>query len=347
MMPESTRNRVSVLIAAYKTPDLVRQCLDSLIEVCGGVLPETIIVDDAAGDPEMKACVVSYSAYGVKLLVMPKNGGFAGANNFGFPHCTKEFVTLVNTDIVFHEDSFTPLVEFMDSHPAAQILQGKLVIKNGDPKVEGHLNGCGAMLTPLGTTVTPGWLAPADDPSSLSAHPCFAAYGAFFMVRRNLPSRVGGLFHDHFHMYYEEVDLCHRTWLSGGEVWYVPTPIIDHAHSVTTGRFNARANVLKKFYRNMRFSFLTCFGWRGLITIVPVFEFLCFGQAVVQLLKGNLTGIRAHVWALWHLVGLWGDIRRVRNIVQGCRVINDAELFKKVMRHYTWREFWQLIARNS
>jgi len=347
MMPETTRNRVSVLIAAYKTPDLVRQCLDSLIAVCGGKLPETIIVDDAAGDPEMKACVESYSAYGVKLLVMPKNGGFAGANNFGFPHCTKEFVTLVNTDIVFHEDSFTPLVEFMDAHPAAQILQGRLVIKNGDPAVEGHLNGCGAMLTPLGTTVTPGWLKPADDPVSFSAHPCFAAYGAFFMIRRDLPSRVGGLFYDFFHMYYEEVDFCHRTWLAGGEVWYVPTPIIDHAHSVTTGRFSDRTNVLKKFYRNMRFSFLTCFGWRGLLTVYPVFEFCCLGQVVVQLLKGKAMAFKAHGWALWQILKSIPEIRRVRRQVQGFRVLDDTALFKRIMKHYSWRELRQLIVGNS
>lgn len=347
MMPESTRNRVSVLITAYKTSDLVHQCLDSLLAVCGGALPETIVVDDAAGDPAMKECVKSYSSYGVKLLVMPKNGGFAGANNFGFPHCTKEFVTLVNTDIVFHDDSFTPLVEFMDAHPAAQILQGRLAIKNGDVNVDGHLNGCGAMLTPLGTTVTPGWLAPANDPVSFAPRMCFAAYGAFFMVRRDLPNRVGGLFHDHFFMYYEEVDLCHRTWLSGGEVWYVPTPFIDHAHSVTAGRFCDRTNVLKKFYRNMRFSFLTCFGLRGLLTVLPVFEFFCFGQVLVQLLQGKTIALKAHAWAIWHLMGLWGDVRRVRRQVQSCRVMGDSALFKIVMKNYSWKEFWQLVRGNS
>ncbi len=347
MMSESIRSRVSVLIAAYKTPDLVRQCLDSLLAACGGILPETIVVDDAAGDGEMKACVESYARHGVKLLVMPKNGGFAGANNFGFPHCTKEFVCLVNTDIVFHEDALTPLVEFMDAHPKAQICQGKLVIKNGDPAVEGRLNGCGAMLTPLGTTVTPAWLKRADDPESMTPHPCFAAHGAFFMLRRSLPARVGGLFHEHFHMYYEEVDLCHRTWLAGGEVWYVPTPIVDHAHSVTTGRFSERTNVLKKFYRNMRFSFLTCFGYRGLLTIVPVFEFFCFAQMLVQLLHGKTTAVKAHLWALWHLRELWGEIAKVRRQVQGFRVMDDAALFRKVMRNYSLKEFWHLVVFNS
>lgn len=339
-------NRFSVLITAYKNAELVRHCLDSLLASCGGVLPETVVVDDAAGDAETRKAVESYASYGVKFAVMPKNGGFAGANNFGYALCTKEFVTLVNTDIVFHENPFPAMLAFMDQHPKAGIIQGTLLVKNGQPTVDGTLNGCGSFLTFLGTTVSPGWLKPADDPVAQSPRKCFAAYGAMFMIRRAVVESTGRLFYDFFHTYYEEIDFCHRTWLAGWEVWYVPTPFIDHAHGATMSRFYTREDVLKKFYRNIRFSFKTCFGWRGRLTIVPVFEFACFVQSLLQLLKGKGVAWRAHHWAKKELRGLKSEITAARAQIQRTRTLSDSELFKYVLRCYTLRELVNLVRGN-
>ena len=344
-MISNTIDRISVLITAYKNAELVKRCVDSLRAAFGGVLPETVIVDDAAGDAATAELAASYAAEGVKFAVMPQNGGFAGANNFGWPLCTKEFVVLVNTDIVFHEEPFSTMLAFMDAHPKAGIAQGTLILKNGGI-FDGMLNGCGAFLTPLGTTATPGWLAPADDPVAKDARRCFAAYGAMFMVRRDVVESTGRLFYDFFHTYYEEVDFCHRVWLAGWEVWYVPTPIVDHAHGATMSKFYTREDVLRKFYRNIRFSFATCFGWRGRLTICPLFELACFMQSLLQLLKGKGVAWRAHRWAKKELKTLKPQIAEARNHIQSMRVLSDTALFKIIGKRYTLAELWSAIRGN-
>lgn len=346
-MISDTIDRISVLITAYKNADLVKRCVDSLRAAFGGALPETVIVDDAAGDAATAELAASYAAEGVKFAVMPQNGGFAGANNFGWPLCTKEFPVLVNSDIVFHEEPFTAMLAFMDAHPKAGIIQGTLVIKNGQEGVDGTLNGCGAFLTPFGTTTTPGWLAPADDPVAKSARKCFAAYGAMFMVRRDVVESTGRLFYDFFHTYYEEVDFCHRALLMGWEVWYVPTPVVDHAHGATMSKFYTREDVLRKFYRNMRFSFATCLGTRGRLMIRPVFELGCFVQSLLQLLRGNGMAWRAHCWAKRDLKNRKPLIEEVRQHIQSTRVVSDTELFKIICRRYTLRELWQAVCQNT
>ncbi len=346
-MISDTIDRISVLITAYKNADLVKRCVDSLRAAFGGALPETVIVDDAAGDAATAELAASYAAEGVKFAVMPQNGGFAGANNFGWPLCTKEFPVLVNSDIVFHEEPFTAMLAFMDAHPKAGIIQGTLVIKNGQEGVDGTLNGCGAFLTPFGTTTTPGWLAPADDPVAKSARKCFAAYGAMFMVRRDVVESTGRLFYDFFHTYYEEVDFCHRAWLAGWEVWYVPTPPVDHAHGATMSKFYTREDVLRKFYRNMRFSFATCFGTRGRLMIRPVFELGCFVQSLLQLIKGKGMAWRAHRWAKRELKNLKPLIAETRRHIQSTRVMSDTELFKIICKRHTLRELWQAIRQNT
>ena len=347
MIP-NTIDRISVLITAYKNADLVKRCVDSLRAAFGGKLPETVIVDDAAGDAATVELAASYAAEGVKFAVMSKNGGFAGANNFGWPLCTKEFPVLVNSDIVFHEEPFTAMLAFMDSHPKAGIVQGTLLIKNGQPGVDGTLNGCGAFLTPFGTTTTPGWLAPANNPVAKEARRCFAAYGALFMIRRSVVESTGRTvpFYDFFHSYYEEVDLCHRAWLAGWEVWYVPTPIVDHAHGATFGKFCSREEVLKRFYRNIRFSFATCFGRRGRLTIRPLFELACFMQSLLQLLSGKGVAWRAHRWAKKDLKILKPQIAEARHRIQTTRVLSDTALFRVIGKRYTFAELWSTIRGN-
>lgn len=342
-----TIERISILITAYKNAGLVERCLSSLKRAFGGRLPETVVVDDAAGDAETEKLAKSYAQDGVKFAVMPQNGGFAGANNFGIQFCTKEFPVLVNSDIVFNEEPFTAMVEFMDARPKAGIVQGTLVIKNGEEGVDGSLNGCGAFLTPIGTTTTTGWLAAADDPAAKEARKCFAAYGAMFMIRRDVLRDTGRLFYDFFHTYYEEVDLCHRAWLAGWEVWYVPTPVVDHAHGATMWKFYAREDILKKFYRNMRFSFSTCFGLRGRLLIRPVFETGCFVSSLVQLVRGKPMAWRAHAWAVGEIRRMRKDIAETRKTIQKTRKVCDGELFKTIMRRYTLKEFFSLVRGNT
>jgi GT2 family glycosyltransferase len=340
-----TIDRISILITAYKNSELVERCVSSLKAAFDGKLPETVIVDDAAGDPEIKKIVEAYAEDGIKFVVMPQNGGFAGANNFGIQFCTKEFPVLVNSDIVFNEEPFTAMLEFMDSHPKAGIIQGTLIIKNGQEGVDGTLNGCGAFLTPFGTTTTPGWLAPADAPVAREARKCFAAYGAMFMIRREALKSTGRLFYDFFHTYYEEVDFCHRAWLSGWEVWYVPTPIADHAHGATMSKFYEREDILKKFYRNIRFSFATCFGLRGRFCIIPIFEIGCFLSSLIQLLHGKPMNWRAHAWSKKEIKKLRSKIKETRKAIQSTRKMSDSQLFKLIMRNYKLKDLIAFIKR--
>ena len=347
-MISNTIDRISVLITAYKNADLVKRCVDSLRAAFGGALPEIVIVDDTPGDEDIRKVVEDYRDHGVKFIVSPENRGFAGANNLGWSYCTKEFVVLVNDDIMFHEEPFTAMLEFMDSHPKTGIAQGTVLIRNGQPGVDGSLNGCGAFMTGFGTTVTPGWLKPADDPAAKSARRCFAACGAMFMIRRGVVESTGRdvPFYDFFHSYYEEVDLCHRAWLAGWEVWYVPTTPVDHAHGATFGKFCSREEVLKRFYRNIRFSFATCFGWRGRLTIRPLFELACFVQSLLQLFKGKSVAWRAHRWAKKDLKRLKPKIAEARNRIQATRVLSDTALFKVVGKRYTFAELWGTIRGN-
>lgn len=342
---ETARESISVIICAYKNAHLTRRCLESLKSAFDGKLPEAVLVDDAAGDAETAAVAADFPE--AKFVVMPENGGFAAANNRALPYCTKPFVALVNNDIVFREDPFSTLVKFMDEHPKCGMAQGTILIKNWKDGPEWLLDGCGGMLTPFGTLATPGWLEPTSAPIASTARRCFSPSGAMLLLRRAAIEDVGRLFYDFFHSYYEEIDFCHRAEIMGWEAWYVPTTPVEHAHSATFSKFADRSIVMRRFYRNMRFSLATCLGTRGRLLVRPAFELLCLGQVLVQLLRGKTFALRAHAWAVAQMWKMRRLVSETRKGIQSRRNISDTRLFRNVMRNYSLRQFIAAAKGNA
>lgn len=344
-MQQDTRNSISILVCAYKNAEVTRLCLETLKRAFNGLLPETILVDDTPGDEETAAVARDFPE--IIFTQTPVNKGFAGANNHGLAFCTKPFIALVNNDLVFDEEPFSEILVFMKDHPRCAMAQGTLRIRNwkgNDP--EWLLDGCGGMMSPFGTTTSPGWLKPSSSPVARKARRCFAPSGALLVIRREAIESTGRLFYDFFHSYYEETDFSHRAQLLGWESWYVPTKPVEHRHSSTFNRYIPKPLVLRRFYKNIRFSFATCFGMRGRLLVRPLFETACFLQCMAQLLHGRTTALRAHIWALRELSKMRGEIKTIRAKIQSSRKISDKELLGSAIKHYESSEIIGTIKSN-
>lgn len=81
-----------------------------------------------------------------------RNLGFAGGNNVGLKACTRDFVLLLNNDTVVHEDSFSPLIDFLERHPKVGIVQGTMNV----PALDLRAAGMGSAKTRLPSEVVCG-----------------------------------------------------------------------------------------------------------------------------------------------------------------------------------------------
>lgn len=329
---KSPLTRISIVIPVYNCDEFLQRCLESLAKACGDNLPETFVIDNA-GLESTHSLINSYAPLNIKYVKMRQDGGFTGACNVGYSLCTREFVVLVNSDIVFHVEPFSALVNFMDDHPQAAIAQGSVVLRNGVFGEDGFLDDSGIFFTPWGLTeMYFGGKSPSDP---VVQRPCrvYYAYGALFFVRRGCEQKAGGfLFHDHFYAYHEETDLCHRTWLGGNEVWYVPTPPIDHAHSATLKK-NFNPSVFReRMLSNARFSLLSCLGPRGLLTVYPLFETFQFCQAIIGLLHGTTSELMTQCRAIRLTLAKRHQLMETRRLLQRLRTRKDGELFKIIMK---------------
>ena len=327
-----TLNRISLLIVTWNGDELLRDCLQSVVDVYG-TLPETIVVDNAA----LKSTEAIVDAFpNTKYVPLPENKGFAGGNNAGLPHCTKEYIILLNNDTRLVKDSISPLVDFLDAHPNAAAAQGTVVLASS-----GKLDGCGGFLSPLGVLVFRGAFSTEFDRYTKPER-VYTIGGAFFAMRRDAIAKVGGLFHDHFKSYYEEIDLCCRICIAGMESWYVPTEKVLHRHSATTAKFKW-SSIQRQYYRNIKFSIKTCFGLYGRMRLGSILFLLSLAQSLAGLIRGDPTQFRSHLHAFMQIRRDRKIIKETRKRINALRKLSDIQVLRLAIQRQPWSYYIKLL----
>jgi len=323
-------DKATVIIVTYKGDGLLEACLDSMERHCA-VFPETVVVDNA--NLESTRALVSRHP-GVSYIPLDGNRGFAGGSMAAYPSCGREYVILLNNDTVLTGDAVTPLVEFMDSHPACAAAQGKVVLASN-----GETDGCGAFLSPLGILAFSG----AEDDF---AHRVFAVGGAFFIARRSAVDAAGGLFHAHFGSYYEEIDLSCRLAVAGFECWYAPVnPPVLHAHSATAGKVDWRG-IRRRYYRNIWFSTLTCFGpLARLRLLVPITLLSCL-QSLAAAVKLDFWLAKAHIASFLTPFRERRLVAETRKKIASFRKRTDRQILSFAIRRQKFSYYRNLMKRG-
>lgn len=317
-------NSLSIIIVTYNNNNILKQCLDSLVKACGTV-PELIIVDNA-NNLETKALVSEHT--NAKYIVAKENLGFAGGNNLGLPHSTRDYILLLNDDTIIEEEPFSDLIKYLQEHLEVGVVQGTMLL----PSCNNTLDSCGTFLTPFGIQKNRYFLEPLQNPEEqLLSQRVFSVKGALMLFRKELLAELNGvLFYDEFKSYYEETDFCHRVWLAGYEVHFVGTKPIKHLMGQTSKCFS-QAEIWSQYIANILFSFNTLLDSYGKRNILPRFYLLNFANLIKCLL-----------FFRWKMVGAYFKVfskhrktkvlrKNVRQRIQKSRKISDKELFKKIL----------------
>lgn len=315
---------VSIVIVTYKGDEVLSVCLASLAATCGND-PQIVVVDNSPSEAT-KRIVAAYP--NAVYVDSPGNPGFAGGNNIAMPYCDRKYVLLLNNDtVVKSRKSIEDLVEFMELYPECGVAQGSIVLPNAD----GKAGGCGSFLTPLGFQYTRGFGVPLESMEVNVPIRCFSAMGAFMMFPRGLISSDGAgfLFYDHFKSYYEESDFCHRVWLAGREVWYVPTDPIEHLCGFTAGKFK-RTDIMRQYIRNSFFSLNVNLGFFARLLILPAYYCVMLVHSFVHLSRGDSETFKANISIFREIFGLRNEMRSARKSIN--RKVSDWWIFRRTLR---------------
>lgn len=236
---------ISIVIVSYNTQELLKKCIKSVIKHTRGIRYEIIVVDNASSDRSVEVIRDIEGIKNIKVIKNRENLGFSVANNQGIKVSKGRCVLLLNSDTALHENSLQKMVEWMDRNFDVGISTCKLL------NTDGSLQPTGGMFPDKFRLLL--WSLFLDDIPYVeklfgSYHPGSSWFvgvkyqdwvtGAFFLIRREVLDKLGGLDENIF-MYGEELEFCYRASREGWKIVYVPITSITHVGRASGTSVNA------------------------------------------------------------------------------------------------------------
>jgi len=223
-------SKVAVQLLSYDGERFLAGCLASLAAQTFHDL-ELYALDNASTDRSLQSLETARAVFSrpLKIFNEVKNLGFAGGHNKLFGMHASEYVLCLNQDVVLEPDYLERLVGFLDAHPRAGAVSGKLVRSRGDGARS--IDSAGLMMRVNGQVIDAGAGEP-DSGSYDGTREVFGVSGAVPLYRRASVRDVspdGALFDGSFFAYKEDVDLAWRLRLRGWDAFVVGAAVAAHA----------------------------------------------------------------------------------------------------------------------
>jgi len=212
---------VSIIILTYKNGlKDVKKCLISLSAVSYKPF-EIILVDNASTDNTV--IYIEKHFPNVKVIQNRWNMGFCTGNNQGLEIAKGKYILFFNNDAIATPDFLSILVEEFVKDNKLGAIQPKI----RQLRDKSLLDACASYLTNTGFLYHYGYSQNQANQKYNKKLYMYSVKGACFLARKSLIDRIG-LFDDDYFAYFEETDFCHRVWLSGFKIGYLPSSEIYH-----------------------------------------------------------------------------------------------------------------------
>ncbi|MGC8654645.1 MAG: glycosyltransferase family 2 protein [Candidatus Kryptoniota bacterium] len=262
---------IYIIVLSWNSRELTTECIES-IEKINYPRYVTLLVDNASSDDSVEH--ISKNFPNVKIIVNQANLRFAGGNNVGIDHAMAngaDYVLLLNNDTIVDPDFLSKLVQAANDNPDVGILGPKIYYYN-NPKMIWFAGG--AIDWRSGWTHHIG-IHEIDTGQYNRITETDYITGCCMLVKRNVIERIGKL-DESYVMYGEDVDWCIRASRAGFKLLYVPSSIIWHKVSASSGgnfswfkNWNKLKSLLRLMYRWARW-----YHWMTIPVMLPLKIFL-------------------------------------------------------------------------
>lgn len=235
---------ISIIIPVYKNYEMFYKFLEINKKYFEGC--EVIIMNDYPEENITKPVqkIIPYAF----VKNNTKNFGFAGNVNQGVLKATKDYIFLMNSDVVLKDDSFLSSIKYFNKDNNlfavgfSQVEKdGKIVGANRAYFKNGLINHSSLV------------------PNPYSLVPVFWAEGGSSIFRKDLFISLGMLDELFNPFYWEDIDLSFRAWKVGYKTLYDPSIKVEHHHESTIGKYFDKSKILKTAFRNQ-----LIFHWKNL-----------------------------------------------------------------------------------
>ncbi|MGZ8474050.1 MAG: glycosyltransferase family 2 protein [Candidatus Deferrimicrobiaceae bacterium] len=265
----------SVIILNWNGRHLLEECIESISSQSFRDF-ETIIVDNGSTDGSIEWMRGRWEDT-VRIVPLPSNLGFAGGNNAGIRIARGKYVILLNNDAAVDPGWLAALADAVRRHPDAGMFTPKILNYHR----RNEIDNTGLIIYPDGLARGRHRLE-KDDGRFDEEGEALVPSGCAGVYRKEMLDRIG-LLDDTFFAYGEDVDLGLRARWAGWGCFYVPSAVVYHKYSATTGAYSPRKAFLVE--RNRFWILMKNFPWREIL-VSPGWTVYRYGMH----LKGAVTG---------------------------------------------------------
>lgn len=246
---------ISIIIPVYKNYKMFYKYLEINKRYFDGC--EVIIMNDYPQENITKQVKKIY--HEAITINNKKNLGFAGNVNRGVLKANRNYIFLINSDVVLIDNSFLNVLEYFKKDRnifavgLAQIeKEGKIVGANRAYFKNGLINHSSQPISNFQQPISNFW-----------------AEGGSSIFRKKLFIDLELLDELYNPFYWEDIDLSYRAWKAGYKVLYDPNVKVEHHHESTIGKYFDKSKILRTAFRNQ-----LIFHWKNLTDKSLIFKHL-------------------------------------------------------------------------
>ena len=283
---------VSVIVVTWNGRRFLERCLTSLTrsvtELPGAC--EIVVVDNGSTDDS--AAYVAATFPDVVLLRNETNLGFAAATTKALDSAAGAFIALLNDDTDVEASWLAELYAAIRTDPALGSCAPQVRFLYHPDRINSaglSIDRSGAAFDRLG-----GEPIEASEKTPIQV---FGPSGSAVLFRRRMLDAVG-LYDPRFFAYLEDADHAWRAQRAGWRCLYVPTAVVYHIHSGTSGQGSARKaywlarNQVWVLARNASMAQLLCYMPWIVSRTLGVATFYLVTRHTLAPMRGTAAGLR-------------------------------------------------------
>jgi GT2 family glycosyltransferase len=224
---------VSVIVPTRDQVDLLRQCVDGLLNETDYSPIEIIIVDNGSREPAAIGYLAELARRSVHVLRYDAPFNYAAINNFAVRHAAGEVLTLLNNDIKVRHAGWLDEMVRHALRPDIGAVGAKLYYPDGTLQHAGVVTGLGGVAGHLHLGIPATDTGNYDDVNLVREVTCVTA--ACMVLRRSVFAEAGGLDEIALPVAFNDVDLCLRIRAKGYRIVWTPFAELTHFESASRG----------------------------------------------------------------------------------------------------------------
>jgi GT2 family glycosyltransferase len=233
---------VSVILLTRNTCQQTCEAIESVFSSADALTKEIHVIDNGSTDATQSVLPAAFRKIHYKRIEL--NIGFARGVNLAAREAKGEFFLLLNSDARLAPDALRLAVEWMRADPGCGVAGAQLLHPDGSK--QNSIANFPSLATELLNKSLLRTLWPQRFPGKEQEYPepmeVESVVGAFFLVRREVWEKLGGM-DERFFFFMEETDFCLRAHQAGFATVHLPQVRVWHGQGLTAKQDQPAARI--------------------------------------------------------------------------------------------------------